>query len=83
MWSFVKKYKNAILNVLLVAAPVVAGIVSGGVLTVPVAIAAGTAIVGKLAASPLNHAATLEDGIATAAQLEAALKAAGVDPKKV
>lgn len=85
MWSFVKKYKNAILNVFVIAGPVVAGVISGGILTAPVLIAAGVGLAGKLAASPLNHSATLEDGIATAAQLEAALKAAGVvvPPKPV
>lgn len=47
--------KNKVLNLLSLAAPVVAGVASGGVFTAPVLIAALAAIVGKLAASPLNH----------------------------
>ena len=69
MWSFIKKYKNAILNIVLAAAPVVAGVVSGGVLTLPVIFAAATGLVGKLAASPLDHSTTAEDAIAVATQV--------------
>ena len=67
--NFFKKYKNAILNVLIVAAPVVAGVLSGGVFTAPVLIAAGAGLAGKLAASPLDHSATSEDAIAAASML--------------
>ena len=59
--TFLKKLfttKNGFLTLVALAAPVVAGVVSGGVFTVPVLIAAGGALAGKLAASPLNH----EDG---------------------
>jgi hypothetical protein len=69
MWNWIKNHKNAIMNVILAAAPVVAGVASGGVLTIPVAITAITGVVGKLAASPLDHSATVEDAIATATQL--------------
>lgn len=55
MINFWKKHKGWILNLLAVTAPVVAGVASGGVFTVPVLIAAGGAIAGKLAASPLDH----------------------------
>lgn len=81
MWSFLKKYKNAIFNVIALAAPVVAGVVSGGVLTVPVAIAAGAALAGKLAASPIDHQFTAEDAIATATQLRKALAAPGASER--
>ncbi len=67
MFSFLRKYKNGIFTVLGVAAPVVAGIVSGGVLTVPVAISAAGIIAAKLAASPIDHTGTLEHALATAA----------------
>lgn len=56
--NFLKKLfttRNGLLTLLAVAAPVVAGVVSGGVFTIPVFIAAGGALAGKLAASPLNH----------------------------
>jgi hypothetical protein len=55
MIGFIKAHKNKILNVIALAAPIVAGVFSGGALTVPVAIAAAGALAGKLAASPLNH----------------------------
>lgn len=55
--NFLKAHLNKILNVLWLAAPVVAGVVSGGVFTAPVLIAAGGALAGKLAQSPVNHQA--------------------------
>lgn len=54
--KWLSAHKGWILNVLTVAGPVVAGFVSGGVFTLPVIIATATGLVGKLAASPLNHA---------------------------
>ncbi len=56
--TFLKKLfgtKNGILNVLAVAAPIVTGVVTGGVFTVPVLVAALGSLAGKLAASPINH----------------------------
>lgn len=47
--------RNGLLTLVSVAAPVVAGVISGGVFTVPVLIAAVGSLTGKLAASPLNH----------------------------
>ncbi len=56
--TFLKKLfgtRNGLLTVLAVAAPIVTGVVSGGVFTVPVLIAALGSLAGKLAASPINH----------------------------
>jgi len=56
--NFIKKLfttKNGLLNIVAIAAPIVAGVISGGVFTVPVLIAAAGSLAGKLAASPLNH----------------------------
>lgn len=55
MMNWIKNNKSWMLNVLTVAGPVVAGVVSGGVFTLPVLFAAATGLVGKLAASPLKH----------------------------
>jgi hypothetical protein len=60
MWTFLKKYKNGIFNVVAVAGTVVAGILSGGVFTLPVIITAVSTVAGKLAASPVDHAGTAE-----------------------
>jgi hypothetical protein len=68
MWTWLIKHKNKFFNVAALALPVVAGIASGGVFTVPVYLAAGAALAGKLAASPLDHSTTIEDEIATASQ---------------
>lgn len=56
--DFLKKTfttRNGLLNLLWVAAPVVAGVASGGVFTVPVLVSAVGSIAGKLAQSPINH----------------------------
>lgn len=45
--------RNGLLSIIAVAAPVVMGVVTGGVFTVPVIVTAIGAIAGKLAASPL------------------------------
>lgn len=53
--NWLNRHKSWILNVLALAAPVAAGVVSGGVLTFPVLVAALGSLAGKLAASPLTH----------------------------
>lgn len=73
-WNWLTAHKNALMNIILAAAPVVAGVASGGILTVPVLITAVTGLVGKLAASPLDHSATVEDAIAVATQVAKAAK---------
>lgn len=67
MFSFLSKYKNGIMTVLGIAAPVVVSVVTGGVFTLPVLITAGGVIAAKLAASPIDHTGTLEHSVAAAA----------------
>lgn len=55
MLGFFKRHRNKFLNVLSLAAPIVAGVVGGGVLTVPVLVAAVGSLAGKLAATPIDH----------------------------
>jgi hypothetical protein len=57
MWSWLKKYKNGIFNVIAVAGTVVAGLLTG---PVGVAVTAIATIAGKLAASPIDHQDTTE-----------------------
>ena len=53
--KFLKRHRSKIMTWLGIAAPVVAGLVSGGVLTAPVIISAAGVLLAKLAASPINH----------------------------
>lgn len=52
--NWLKAHHNWITNVLAVAAPVLAGVVSGGVFTLPVLITAVGTIAAKLAPSPFT-----------------------------
>ena len=51
--NWLRAHHGWITNLLAIAAPIVAGVVSGGVLTAPVIITAAGVLVGKLAQSPL------------------------------
>lgn len=53
--NWLSKNKTWILRVLAVAAPVVAGVLGGGVLTVPVVMTAIGTFIGTLGKSPMNH----------------------------
>lgn len=51
--NWLKANHNWIFNILAIAGPIVAGVVSGGVFTAPVIFAAATGLVAKLAQSPV------------------------------
>ncbi len=51
--NWLKAHHGWITNILALAAPVVAGVISGGVFTVPVLVTALGSLFGKLAQSPL------------------------------
>jgi len=51
---FGRKHANTALNVIGLAGPVVAGVISGGVFTAPVLISAATGLALKLAQSPIT-----------------------------
>lgn len=55
MLHLLKRHRSKVFTVLGYAAPVVAGVVSGGVFTAPVIITAIGVLFSKLAASPLSH----------------------------
>lgn len=75
MWQWIKAHKNAFLNVFTIAAPVATAVVTGGVFTPVVLIAAVAGLAGKLAASPLDHSTTAEAAIAAIAQANNLAKA--------
>jgi hypothetical protein len=67
MWNWITKHKNALLNGALVAAPAVVAFIQGHVFTVATVSTFLAGLIGKLAASPLDHSTTAEDAIAAAA----------------
>jgi hypothetical protein len=58
--SFIRSHLNKILNVVGAAAVVAAGVVSGGIFTLPVLITAVGSLATKLANTPVDHSAELE-----------------------
>jgi hypothetical protein len=61
--SFIRSHLNKILNTLGAAAIVAAGVISGGVFTLPVLVTAVGTLATKLAATPVDHSAELETAV--------------------
>lgn len=61
--TFFRRHTNKILNAFGAAAVVAAGVISGGVFTLPVLITAVGALASKLAATPMDHSDELEAAV--------------------